>query len=50
MSALGCVDLTTEALIARRTHVFGIVLPRGVGAVCDGFLLVELGLFFWRFL
>ena len=32
MSALGCVNLTAEPLIARRTHVFGIVLLVKVAA------------------
>ena len=37
VSALGCIYLTAKALIARGTHVFGIVLPIGMGAVGDGF-------------
>ena len=40
MAALSCIDLTAEALIARRTHVFGVMLSVGMGAVRDGLWLV----------
>ena len=33
MSTFRCVYLAAEALVARRTHVLGVVLPIGMGAV-----------------